>query len=130
MNISSFFPLQPSAWPLAYYDPTFNSGPGGINDCFITRFCSGAQSMQKEVESTELLGEGTLLRLGDRLYQISGVEGQGRLDVLNLVGQVVHSSQLYGSDGLTAPFNLGGLPAGVYVLRFPGMPAQRIFIPQ
>mgnify|MGYP000925360895 FL=1 len=86
--------------------------------------------MQKEVESTELLGEGTLLRLGDRLYQISGVEGQGRLDVLNLVGQVVHSSQLYGSDGLTAPFNLGGLPAGVYVLRFPGMPAQRIFIPQ
>ncbi|HRP81658.1 MAG TPA: hypothetical protein PLY76_07145 [Flavobacteriales bacterium] len=130
LNISSFFPLQPSAWPLAYYDPTFNSGPGGINDCFITRFCSGAQSMQKEVESTELLGEGTLLRLGDRLYQISGVEGQGRLDVLNLVGQVVHSSQLYGSDGLTAPFNLGGLPAGVYVLRFPGMPAQRIFIPQ
>jgi hypothetical protein len=130
LNINSFFPLQPSAWPLAYYDPTFNSGPGGMNDCFITRFCSGAQSMQKEVESTELLGEGALLRLGDQQYQISGVEGQGRLDVLNLVGQVVHSTLLYGSDGLTAPFNLGGLQTGIYVLRFPGMPAQRIFIPQ
>ncbi|MCC6840009.1 MAG: hypothetical protein IT230_07610 [Flavobacteriales bacterium] len=130
LNINSFFPLQPSVWPLAYYDATFNSGPSSLSDVFITRFCSGAQPLQKEGAS---IGEQVgfpIVWIGGHEYRITGVSGSGRLEVMNLVGQVVHTKYSPGGDGNTFTFKLDGLPSGIYIVHFPGIPAQRIIISQ
>lgn len=44
--------------------------------------------------------------------------------------QVVHTKYSPGGDGNTFTFQLDGLPSGIYIVHFPGIPAQRIIIPQ
>lgn len=130
-NISSFFPLQASTWPLAYFDPTFNSGPYGMNDCFITRFCSGAlprpdsRLVQTAEEATDIPG---LILTEGAMYRIKGIENPGILHVLSPLGQVVASIPLRPEGEASQAFSLEKLPSGTYLLQFPGLPAQRIGI--
>lgn len=128
-NISSFFPLQASAWPLAYYDPTFNGGLYGESDCFITRFCSGAQPRPENMVASTTVqhfeGADLILREGS-MYRVQGIATAGTLDVLTPLGQIVASIHLEPQGPVSQPFNLDDLPSGVYLLHFPGLPTQRI----
>lgn len=127
-NPNDYFPLQHPFYSMSYYDDTWNSVPVSAFDCFITRFCSRPLSrpMEEVRNSMEVLEGWSVDQIGDRLYRLKGDNGIGTLHVLNSMGQLLQTIPMHINEGLSQPFSLSGLPAGIYLAQYPGMPTQRI----
>lgn len=125
-DTSTYFPLSPPYDPLAFYDPIWNDPPTATGqDAFITLFCGGPKSMPVQEQAPV----GGLMALGDGYYRFADVDTTGPLQVYDAAGHLVQTMLVRATDGVSEPFLLNGLTAGLYVLDLSGTRAKLVITP-
>lgn len=127
-NVNSYFPLEPSTNPNAYFDNSYNDISSYPADGFMTKFCSLYSKAMIPLDVDVPANASHLFYLANGWFRLIGSGTGSSIDIYDASGRLCASAPVSWTGEGTTPFHVSGLSPGSYVISAQGIRAVKLVI--